>query len=199
MIPTFTDPDTLREHPRDPHALERALEEHLLSVPRLRESWQQARATHGEGSDEAILACSHLGRQLQKLAQAASLLDRHDEAAAAIEEVIGLWQQLGRGRATHLCRLHRAEISSRAGETDEAEALFLTLEREQREQPALSTAYGDTLHEAQARHLASTGAWREALGELERALAARVLPAAHPIQQRRAELGALLRQKIERS
>lgn len=157
-IPTFLEPEQLREQPVDEAELERVLRE-------LKTTADAMRALHAsEPTDENL---SHLGRALQKQSEALRLAGSFDEARQTKEEAIRIWETMGRQKAHFLCRLKLAMIDHQAGEFERAALALEALEDELAQGFAM---YTDFLAEARARCYHALGRRDDATAQIQRAL-----------------------------
>ncbi|TXD35608.1 hypothetical protein FRC98_15480 [Lujinxingia vulgaris] len=161
-IPTFFEPDALREMPGDEAQLQRVLSELETTARAMRDN------LHGEPSEENV---AHLGRALQKLSEAQRLANRFEEARASKAEAIAIWQKLGRAKAHFLCRMKLAMIDHQAGEFERAATALEALEDELDQG---FTIYTDFLAEARARCYHALGRRDAATAQIQRALKVRL-------------------------
>lgn len=161
-IPTFFEPHDLREKARDEAQLHALLKELETTTAALRPLLAAEPTTENS---------AHLGRALQKLSEAQRLAGSFDEARAAKEEAIDIWQDLGRAKAHFLCRLKLAMIDHQAGQFERAATALEALEDELDQGFEM---YTDFLAEARARCYHALGRRDEALTQIRRALAVRL-------------------------
>ncbi|RAL20277.1 hypothetical protein DL240_18025 [Lujinxingia litoralis] len=160
-IPTKFEPKTLRELPLDDDALQARLLELTTTVAALRQLYAK---------EPGPLNASHLGRALQQRSLALRLQERYDEARQNKDEAIAIWRELGRAKATFLCRLQRALIDHQQGAYARAAE---TLEALEAELDAGCAVYTDQLAEARARCYHALGRRSDALAQIARALQVR--------------------------
>lgn len=160
-IPVQLNLNDLEEHPTNPETATIA-----VGLARTRtEMARQAAAGPQPGPTELGI----LGRELGRLADGLRLSGQTQEAQEAFEEVITLWDDMGRLRAAFMARMRLALLHRASGHPDKAHALLDQLCAHCAHDPTVAMYHSFALHH---RGIAAwkSGRHHDALEDLQRAL-----------------------------
>ncbi len=171
-IPVQLNLNDLEEHPTNPETAAIA-----VGLARTRTEMARQAAARPQPSPTEL---GILGRELGRLADSLRLSGQTQEALEAFEEVIALWDDMGRLRAAFMARLRLALLHRASGHPDKAHALLDQLCAHCANDPKVAMYHSFALHH---RGIAAwkTGHHHDAFKDLQEALDMRLSKGSKPL------------------